>query len=157
MTRALKLLVFPLASLLFCSLGNAADPALSQNEVKLVGTWQEGMTSRFAKANAEQLRMAKRVGLLGAVVQYNADHTFAMYPPCGAKRDDLRKAGFDSMTGKWQLTEAGDLLVTVEAKGQSFPIESRLTWKDDQLIVTAKHGNAVSKSGPYVGPLPPSC
>jgi hypothetical protein len=157
MKLVVKIAVIPFAFLLFGSIGNATDSIASQNEGKLIGAWQEGMTSRLANGNAEQLRMAKKAGLLGAVVQYNADHTFVMYPPCGAKKDDLRKAGFESVKGTWKLTEAGDMNVTLDANGRSFTIESKLTWKDDQLVLTTKNGNTPSKSGRYVGTLPPSC
>jgi alpha-ketoglutarate-dependent taurine dioxygenase len=96
-------------------------------------------------------------GLLGAVVQYNADHTFVMYPPCGAKKDDLRKAGFHSINGTWELTETGELIAKLEANGKSMKIETKLTWQDDQMVLTNSNGSVASKSGRYLGALPPSC
>ena len=156
MRRVVKKLI-PIASMLFASFANAAGPALSQDEAKLIGAWQEGLSARLADGGPAKLQMAKKAGLLGGVVEYKADRTFVMYPPCGPKRDSLRKAGFEHIGGKWELTEAGALLTTIDAFGQPMKLETKLTWKDDQLVLLNKNGSVANKSGRYPGTLPPAC
>ena len=148
---------FALFMCLFTGSVSAAGPAVLQNEAKLVGAWQEGMTPQVAGWNEKQLAMAKKAGLLGPVTQFNPDHTFVMYPRCGAKRDDLRKAGLDSIRGTWKLTEGGDLISQVDAMGRSVKLENKVTWQDGQMILLNKNGSVAQKAGRYVGPLPPSC
>ena len=148
---------FALSVSLIAASVSAAGPAASQNEAKLVGAWQEGMTSQAAAWNEKQLAMAKKAGLLGAVTEYKADHTFVMYPPCGPKRDDLRKAGLESIKGSWKLTDAGDLISQVDDMGMSMKIENKVTWQDGQMILLNKDGSVSQKAGRYKGPLPPSC
>lgn len=157
MNPAVKIVVIPLAFLLCGFYANAADALTSKNEEKLVGAWQEGMSPQLAGANAEQLQRAEKAGLLGGVVQYNADHTFVMYPSCGTKKDELRKVGVQSIKGTWELTEGDDLISKVEAKGRSLRIDTKLTWKDGQMVLLNKNGSVAGKSGRYLGTLPPSC
>lgn len=157
MNPAVKIFVVPLAFLFFGVCANAADSVASKNEEKLVGAWQEGMSSRLAGANAEQLRRAEDAGLLGSVVQYNADHTFVLYPSCGTKKDEMRKVGVQSIKGTWELTEAGYLISKVEARGKSLTIDTKLTWKDGQMVLLNKNGSVAGKSGRYLGTLPPGC
>ena len=148
---------FALFVLLFAASVGAAGPVTSPNEAKLVGAWQQGMTPQIAAWNEKQLAMAKKAGLLGAVTEYNADHTFVMYPPCGPKRDDLRKAGLESIKGTWKLNEAGDLITQIDAMGRSMKLENKLTWQEGQMITLNKNGSVAQKAGRYVGPLPPGC
>ena len=127
MTRAAKFLAIPFSFLLFGSFANAAGAADPQKEAKLVGAWQEGLTSQLAAGDGEQLRRAKSAGLLGAVVQYNADHTFVMYAPCGPKKNDLRKAEVMAIKGTWELSATDELISNVSANGRSLKIENKLT------------------------------
>ncbi len=143
-------------TLLFSCGAGAAAPALQQ-EAAIVGAWQEGMTPRMSTWNAKQMAMAKTSGLLGTIVQYKADHSFVVYPPCGAKRDALRKAGVQTITGTWALTEAGHLVSQVEAGGKVLKIDTKLTWQDGQMVLLNKNGGVAQKAGPYTGPLPPAC
>lgn len=142
---------------LFVGSASAAGPAASKNEAKLVGVWQEGMTPQMAAWNEKQLAMAKKAGLFGAVTQFNPDHTFVVYPPCGAKRDELRKAGLESIKGTWELTEAGGLISQVDVNGRSMKIENKVTWQDGQMFMLNKNGSVAQKAGRYAGPLPPGC
>ena len=147
------------ALLLFLFVGsvNGAAPAVSPNEAPLVGAWQEGMTPKAAAWNEKQLAMATKAGLLGAVTQFNPDHTLVVYPRCGAKRDEMRKAGFDPLKGNWTLSEAGDLISEFKANGRSMKVENKLTWRDGQMTLLNKDGSVAQKAGRYLGPLPPRC
>lgn len=143
-------LIFPI-----CAFAATAENLASPNEAKLIGAWQEGRPSNIQDEG--RVQGMKAAGALGAVTQFNADHTFTMYPPCGAKKDDLRRAGMQSIKGTWQLTEAGDLISEVEVNGRRLKIETKLTWKDDQMVLLNKTGTVANKSGRYFGSFPPSC
>jgi hypothetical protein len=80
-----------------------------------------------------------------------------MYPGCGAKRDDLRKAGVQSIQGSWKLAGSGELVSTVTAMGREETMHARLQWKDGQMILLDKDGKVQLKAGKYEGPLPPEC
>ena len=95
--------------------------------------------------------------VLGAVVAYKADHTFELYPRCGAHRDDLRKAGLQSIKGTWKLTGADELALMVNFKGKEVKTELRLLWQDGQMVLLNEDGSVSEKAGKYEGPLPPAC
>jgi hypothetical protein len=146
-----------LAFLVAAAGASAANAPAPQDESRLVGAWQEGLTPGLAQGTPQQRQMAKKAGLLGAVVAYKPDHRFEMYPPCGAKRDDLRKAGLQSIQGNWKLAESGELVSTIAVMGRELTTQARLQWKDDQLILLGKDGKVLQKAGKYEGPLPPEC
>ena len=144
------------ALLLSAGVGAAAAPA-AQQEAAIVGAWQEGMTPQMSTWNAKQMQMAKTSGLLGPIVEYNADHTFVVYPPCGSKQEALRKVGVQAMKGTWELTETGNLVSQIDAGGKLLKIDTTLTWQDGQMILLNKNGSVAQKAGRYSGPLPPAC
>ncbi|MFL6675906.1 MAG: hypothetical protein ACJ8LG_21770 [Massilia sp.] len=156
MKRPVRLLAVPLALMLFGSCAAAGAAAAWKNEARLRGAWQEGMNPRIAGWSPEQLRRARTLGLLGGVIRFNADHTFAMYA-CGAKKGALRKVGLESIKGRWELTQAGGLVSTVTAHGKVLKIETGLRWEGDQMILLNKDGSVASRAGRYSGGLPPSC
>ena len=146
-----------LALALASSVALAHAAASSHNEAKLIGAWQEGLTPRLAAGTPKQLQMAQQAGLLGEVTLYKADHSFVIYPPCGPKKEDLRKAGLDSIKGTWQLSDTNDLVSEINVKGQSMKIDAKLSWQDGQMVATNKYGSVSQRAGRYAGPLPPAC
>lgn len=143
-------------ALLFASAAGAAAPA-PQAEAAIVGTWQEGITPQMASWDARQMQAAKTSGVLGSIVQYKADHTFVLYPPCGPKQDALRKVGVQTISGTWELNGDGDLVSQVQAGAKVLKIGTRLTWQNGQMILLNKNGSVAQRAGPYTGPLPPVC
>lgn len=148
----------PAAFLLAVAAGAiASDAPASGDERRLIGAWQEGMTPRLAQAMPEQRNMAKKAGLLGSVIVYKADHRFAIYPACGPKQADLRKAGLQSVQGTWQLADSGELISTVSIAGRELKTQARVQWQDGQMISLDTQGRVVLKAGKYEGPVPPEC
>ncbi|RZA23108.1 MAG: hypothetical protein EOP10_13610 [Proteobacteria bacterium] len=115
----------------------SAANAASADENRLIGAWQEGKT--------------------GAMMVYKADHRFELHPPCGPKQDDLRRVGLPFVPGTWELSDAGELIVTISAKKRSFVTEGKLQWTGGQMNWIGKDGRMLQRAGKYKGPLPPAC
>jgi hypothetical protein len=146
------------ALFLFNVAAAAAAPATSRDEARLIGAWQEGMTQRLAQGTPEQRAMARKAGLLGAITVFKEDHRFELHPPCGAKQDDLRKVGLKSVPGTWQLSDAGELSVTIGAGQRSIVTRGTLQWRAGQMAWVGTDGRLLQKlAGKYDGPLPPTC
>lgn len=156
MKRSVTLFAVPFGLLLLGWCATTAAFAAPRIESRLVGGWQEGMNSRIAGWSPEQLRRARSLGLLGSVIRFNSDHTFAIYA-CGTKKGVLRKVGMDSIKGTWQLTDGGALVSTVAARGKSLKIETQPSWEGEQLVLRNKDGSVATRSGRYSGALPPNC
>lgn len=150
-----------LAAAILCGAAFAviASPASAgQSEARLIGAWQEGLTWKLAQGSPEQRAMARKAGLLGAIVVYKADHRFELYPPCGAKQDDLRKVGLQFVPGTWKLSDAGDLIVAVSLGGRTLETKGKVQWNKGQMTWLDKNGRVQQKAaGKYDGPLPPAC
>jgi hypothetical protein len=151
------------ASLLACTLAiscanaSSASASAAENEARLVGAWQKDLPTKLSLLTPEQQQHAARVGLLGAVIVYQADHRVDMYPPCGAKREALAAMGLQSVSGTWALSASGELVVSVKIMAKSQELRTNLQWQDEQIVMRELRSGAVERFGRYDGPLPPTC
>ncbi|WP_162040761.1 hypothetical protein [Undibacterium sp. YM2] len=154
----LKSLNFMLALMVMCpGYAFSLESAIKDKEQLLIGTWQKGLTAEIAALSADKLALYKSSSPLGEVVQYKADHSFVMYPPCGKKAEDLRKLGLSFIEGTWQINDAGDLVSEVSNKGKVFTQVSKIDWINEQLVLTIGKPGTGDRMGKYSGKFPPQC
>jgi len=134
------------------------ETAVKDKEQLLIGAWQKGLTAEIAALSAEKFEQYKSLGgRLGEVVEYKADHSFVMYPPCGRRAEDLRKLGMSFIEGTWKINDAGDLVSEVSNKGKVFTQIAKIEWISEQLVLTIGKSGTGDKMGRYSGKLPPQC
>jgi hypothetical protein len=144
-------------SLVAVSCANASPATTADNEARLIGAWQKGLSPQLSQLAPERRQIAAHAGLLGAVIVYQADHRVEMYPPCGAKREALAAMGLQSASGTWALSASGELAVSVNIMGKSHDLKTSLQWQDGQIVMRDLSTGSVEKFGKYEGPLPPAC
>lgn len=146
------------AAILLSALAAASAAKPRPDEARLIGAWQEGLTQRLAQGTPEQLAMAGKTGLFGAITVFKADHSFELHPPCGPKQEDLRRVGLQSVPGTWHLSDAGELTVTIGHGQRKIVTQGRLQWRAGQMSWVGKDGRLLQReAGKYAGPLPPAC
>ncbi len=126
--------------------------ASTPGDARLIGTWQEGLAPAQAKLSAADIA---HLDLQGGAFKFDANHTFAMYPPCGKASDKMHALGLQFYPGHWQLLGPEQLLISVQARGAAHEMTIDLSFRDEQLFMTMN-----GETKPYAKgaiQLPPTC
>ena len=121
----------------FIAIGASAQPA-ADLEKSVVGAWATSIGTHIEQ-----------------VVQFKADHSFAMYPKCGRETEELKKRGLTVFPATWQLLDGDKLRLTMTFNGQTHSVDSTVAIVDGDLRMTTE--GQVTVNHPYAGPLPPTC
>lgn len=120
-------------------------------EADLVGKWQDNSFDPQQLPADERARRARSTD----VVEYRADHSFALWPKC-ANQAEWKSKGFASITGTWQLGADGRLTLSTVRAGQTMAHAVQVWFEGDALVMNDVPAS-VTRAYRYGGPVPLAC